>query len=211
MILGGFDSLLKTVQANSAVMSQGNSFNIVSNLSAAVSYLQNLAHMVQTGGIGGNLGSSLLAKLAEIDAIFTSLGAQHLAMYGIYAQGQSPSPFMATTPINNQNFYYPTMGGNQVQPQPQAMMQQAPMPQPAMPQAQPMPQSMPTPEQAAQPAVAPAVAQAPTAPAPTAAASGSSGPSVFTALPGMSGGGGPGAGDGKEAKGRDFLLSLLQK
>lgn len=209
MVLGGFDQMLKSVQGNSMMMSQGNNFSVVSNLSTAVSYIQNLAHMCQTGAIGHPLGPQLLAKLQEVDALFSSSGSQLLAMHGLAAQPmpQVHSPYMATAPVYGQAVPY--------QPQPMQMPPQVlQQPQP-MPAAMPAPQAQPAPMPQAAPAPAPQPAPPPAqvapAPAPAAASApppgGGSSPSVFSMLPGAGGGG---DGDGKAA-GRDFLLTLLSK
>ena len=210
MILGGFDNALKVVQQNVALMQQGNNFNVVNSLSSAVNLIQNLANLVQTGNVGGMLGQAIMAKLTELDGIFNMLGPQHLAMFGIPMSGSgngAMNPFQPSVPINNQSFFYPTMGP-QFQQQPQfgmhQPMQQMQQPMPQQMQQQPM-QQMQQPVQAAPPPPPPSGGPEIMASVPPPPSGGGGGPSVFMGLPGA------GSGDDKPAAGRDFLLSLLNQ
>ena len=223
MVLGGFDSTLRMVSQNGALMSQGDNFRVVNSLSSVVQAIQNLA--MQSGGIGGMLGNALMGKLMELDGVLTTLGPQHLASMGIQVGGAPMMPFSPNMPMQNQNFYYPPMGpqfGQQMppqmmQPQMQPQMMQQPMQQqPIQQMQQPAPQ--PPPVQEVQP-VAPPPAPAAVAPPPSAPTPPPSTPLPAVSVESNSGGGvnvfmgipGAGAGSDKPAKGRDYLLNLLSQ
>ena len=238
MVLSNFDNMLKTISNDRAIMSNGNSFNVVRDLMTLVSAVQNMANVA-----GGNdmLSMSLMGKISELESIISIFGPQRLAAYGINAGGMAMGgvqPFMPGNPMQNQSFVYPTMGqqmygGGYAQPAMAPPMQAMPHPSqhvaPAFPtehaqsipmnpqQSAPMPPQMATsPELPPSQMVAspPSFSQNAGAPPPTSQVQGApsfSGSSLLGgALPASLPGAGNGAGD-KPAIGRDYLLKLLDE